>query len=62
MGFRQDQCSPSDVFVNDWKKGGFQALGKISGDKDVVPHAPSVTTARNNFIWVLYPPFSQLGN
>lgn len=62
MGFRQHQHFALEVFVNDWKKGDFQAPGKISGDADLVPRTHSVTTLRNNLIWDLYPPFSQLGN
>lgn len=62
MGFRQYQHFPLEVFVNDWKKSDFQARGKISGEANLVHCAPSVTTTvRNNLIWVLYPPFSQLG-
>lgn len=62
MGFRRYQHFPLEIFANDWKKGDFQAPGKISGDADLVPCAPSVTTVRNNLIWVLYPLFSQVGN
>lgn len=61
MGFRQYQDFPLEIFVNDWKRGDFQ-VSKISGGADLVPYAPSVTLARINLIWVLYPPFSQLGN
>lgn len=60
MGFRQYQDFSLEIFVSDWKKGDFQIAGKISGDADLVPRAPSVTPVRNNLIWVLYPPFSQL--
>lgn len=62
MGFRQYQDFSLEVFVNNWKKSDFQVPGKISGDADLVPHAPSVTLVRNNLIWILYPPFYQLGN